>query len=115
MVGQVHLVLDAALAAEAERDARAADVDVPAAHRRQAEGAVVARVLVVPDPDQRCLEQPDDGREDPLARQPAPPEVRVGAGAQLRERSANSARRAYFVSSRVSFQRSWYRYCLRPR
>ena len=61
-------MLLARFAAESEADRRTADGRVTVAQRRQPEGAVEARVLVVADPDERQLEEPDDGREDLLAR-----------------------------------------------
>ena len=60
----------ARLALELEAHGRAAHLDVLRVHRGQTVRAVVARVLVVPDADQRLVEQPDDGRDHLLARQP---------------------------------------------
>ena len=58
--------------------------------RRQPEGPVQPGVLVVADSDQGELEQPDDGREHLLARQPGPSEVarhtRPDGGRARRER-----------------------------
>ena len=53
---QIDLVLDPALAPERETQAPTADVDVAVAQRRQSEGAVLFRVLVVADPNQGLLE-----------------------------------------------------------
>src|SRR5207253_6848899 len=53
LVGEGDVVLDAALSAEAEAQRRSAHRDVPAPQRRQAERAVLARVLVVAYADQR--------------------------------------------------------------
>ncbi len=80
-VAQTDLVLLAGLATEAEADGGALHADVPVAQGGQAEGAVQAGVLVVADPDEGHLEQPDDGGQDLLARR-----GRAGRG---RRRSAS--------------------------
>src|SRR5262245_35597785 len=53
---QVDLVFDAALAPKLETDARAVNVRVAVVHRRQAERAVLARIFIVADADQRRFE-----------------------------------------------------------
>src|SRR4029078_318562 len=75
LVGEVDVVLDAALAAKREAYAAAADVNVSVPERRQPERAVGARVLVVADANERLLEQLDDEREDLVARQARAPEI----------------------------------------
>ena len=55
-----------ALAAELEAEARPLDRDVPVPQGRQAERAVLLRILDVPDPDQRGLEEAHDRGEDLL-------------------------------------------------
>jgi len=76
-VPQPDLVLLAGLAAEAERDRGAVDGRVPVAQGGQPERAVEPRVLIVPDPDQGELEQPDDGCQHFLAGQIRPSEILV--------------------------------------
>src|SRR6185295_7454325 len=75
LVGEIDVVLDAALAAKREAYAAAADVNVSVPERRQPERAVGARVLVVADANERLLEQLDDEREDLVARQVRAPEI----------------------------------------
>ncbi len=87
-VVQVDLVLDAGLAVVAEGHRRAVDLGVAVAHRCQAVGPVLLRVLVVADADQRCLQQPDDQRQDLLPRQPVAPQVGLDALADARQRLA---------------------------
>ncbi len=82
----LHRVLDAALAPEMKADVRAAHVDVLFAQRRQAEGAVGARVLLVADADQRDLEEPHHRRQHLLAREARAAELRVHRGADPRQR-----------------------------
>ena len=67
----VDRVLLAALAAEAEAQRRAVDLDVAVAQGGQAERVVGPRVLLVADADQRRLEQAHDRRQHLLARQAA--------------------------------------------
>ena len=68
-IPQPDLVLAAGLAAEPEADRRAGHARVAGLEGRQAERAVEPRVLVVADPDERRLQEPDDRRQDLLARQ----------------------------------------------
>ena len=63
----VHLVPQPALAGEDEGDLGPGDARVLVAQGGEPVRAVVARVLVVPDPDERRLQQLYDGREDLLA------------------------------------------------
>ena len=74
---------------------------VAVAQRRQPERAVEPGVLVVADPDQGQLEQPDDRREDLLAGQARPARGPVAAVADARAApSANAISRSNFASSR---------------
>ena len=66
---QGDLLPDAALGAEPEPEPVGGDRDVAIAQRRQAERLVGAGVFLVADPDQRGLEQPDDGGQHPRPRQ----------------------------------------------
>src|SRR2546423_14459698 len=84
-VGHVDLVGDTALAPEPETDLRPSDRDVVVSQRRQSERAVPLRVLVVADPDESLLEQPDDRRQYPLARETGAPEVRRDPPADARQ------------------------------
>ena len=61
---------------------------VPLAQRGEAEALVGPGVFVVADPDQGDLQQAHGGGEHLLARQAAPGEVGVDAGAELRQRAA---------------------------
>src|SRR5712692_10890 len=84
-VGDRHGVIDSALAAEAEEHFRALDLDVTVAQGREAEGAVLAGVLVVAYADQRLVEQHDHGGEDLAPGQVARAQVALDALADLRE------------------------------
>ena len=75
----------AALAVEPEPDPGAVDRRVAVAQRREAERLVEPGVLLVADPDQRQLEQPDDRRQHLLAGQARAAEVRVDALADRRQ------------------------------
>ena len=86
-IAQADLVGRAALAAEAETDLCAVDLDVAAAERRQAERAVQSRILVVTDADQGELQEPDDRRQDLLAGDTGATEVAVDALADPWQRS----------------------------
>src|SRR5207302_1824320 len=66
---------NAALALEQKADRGPLDVDVPVTQRGQAEGVVLLRVLLVADPRECRLEQPDDRRHDLLLGQPVATEV----------------------------------------
>ena len=57
----------------------------------EAEALVRSGVFVVADADQRHLEQANDGRQDPFARQAVLGHVRVHPFAQLRQRAAEGA------------------------
>ena len=107
-VGDRDAVLDAALAAEAEAQRRAVDLHVPAAQRGEAEGVVLARVLVVADADQRPVEQ--------RARRWRAPACGVRSAARrsrsMRSRSRgstslNSSMRRNFERSRASRYCGW--------
>ena len=104
-VAMPPFVPDAALAAKAEADVAAVDLGVPVAQGRQAEAVVGLRVFAVADAEQGQLEQPDDRRQHPLARQAVPAQIGVDARPDPRQRPANASMRSYFVSSRVSRQR----------
>src|SRR5204863_3109945 len=84
-VGDRHGVIDSALAAEAEQQLRALHLDVTLAQRREAEGAVLARVLVVADADQRLVEQHHHGSEDLAPREIARAQIALHALANLGE------------------------------
>ena len=73
----VHLVLDAALAVEHEGDLCAGDVRVLVPERREPVGAVLLRVLLVADADERGLQELGDGGEDLLARDAGEREIGV--------------------------------------
>ncbi len=87
-------VMDAALAPEAEFQARAPDPGVPVAHCRQAERVVVAGIFVVADADQGRLQQPDDGRQHLAPGQAGEFQVAFGGAADLRQRPAEGERPA---------------------
>src|SRR5690606_6845188 len=80
-----------ALPHEAEAHLRAVHLDVVGAQGGEPEGAVVAAVGVVADPDERPVEQADRQRDDLLDRQPGPAEVRVDPGAQVGQRATEVA------------------------
>ena len=107
-VAQADLVLLAGLAAEPEPDRGPVDRGVAVLERRQAERPVEPRVLVVADPDERQLEQPDDRRQDLLARQPGPGQVARRSASRIRGRAlAKAIRRSNLASSRRARQRAW--------
>ena len=106
-VAQTDLVRLPGLAAEPEPDGGALDAGVAVAQGRQAERAVQPRVLVVADPDEGQLEQPHDGREDLLAREPAPGQVLVASRAGSRQRAGEREHPVELVGSAPSCQRSW--------
>ena len=60
-VTNLDLVQLAALAAEGEVHLLATDVDVLIAQGRQAERLVLPHIFLVADPDQRLIEEADDG------------------------------------------------------
>ncbi len=78
----------AALPAELEAQALAANTDVAAPERRQPVGAVVARVLRVPDPDERGLQEVNDGREHLLALVAGAPHVQTDPAPNAGQRAA---------------------------
>jgi hypothetical protein len=84
----LDVVVDAALAAEAELDLAAVDLHVAVAQRGQAVGLVLARILVIPDAHHGRFEQVDDGRQHLLARQAGQAEGAVDFLADLRQRLA---------------------------
>src|SRR5262249_38611209 len=105
-VGDRDGVLDAALAAEGEVELPALHLDVPPAQRGEAEGTVLARVLVVADADQRLVEQRHDGREDLPPRELARAQVALDALADLREGLAELEHAPEFrLIARVAVQR----------
>src|SRR6267378_1627220 len=87
-IGDGDGVLDAALAAEAEAQHRAVDLQVPAAQRGEAVGAVLAHVFVVADADQRLVEEADDRGEDLAAAEILRSQVALEALAQPRQHLA---------------------------
>ena len=84
-IPDTDLVLATGLAAEPEADPRPRHRGVPALQGRQAERAVEPRVLVVADPDEGRLQQPDDGRQHLLARHARYRQVGVAAFADTRQ------------------------------
>src|SRR5437868_2568742 len=76
------------LAPEVQMDPRPLDAGVPGAQRRQSEGLVRARVLLVADPFARPLEKSHDRRENLLAREARPGEVALDPRADARQRAA---------------------------
>src|SRR6266513_5385722 len=82
-VGDRHRVIDSALAAEAEEQFRALDLDMALAQGGEAEGAVLARVLVVAHADQRLVEQHHHGGEDLATREIARAQIALHALADL--------------------------------
>ncbi len=85
---QRDAVLDAALAAEGEAQHLAVDAHVAPAQRGEAEGVVLARVLVVADADQRAVEQPHHGGEELAPRMVRRAQVALDALAQQRQHLA---------------------------
>src|SRR5690606_7765483 len=79
---------DPALAAELELDLGAAHADVPRAQRREAIGAVRARVLLVAHAYQGRIEQPHDQGEHLLARDAGQSKVGRDTAADGRQRLA---------------------------
>src|SRR5216117_1863074 len=82
-VGDRHRVIDSALAAEAEEQFRALDLDMALAQGGEAEGAVLARVLVVAHADQRLVEQHHHGGEDLAPREIPRAQIALHALADL--------------------------------
>jgi hypothetical protein len=95
------------LAAKAEVNARARDLGVTRAQRREPERAVLTRIALVADPDERRREQPDDRGQHLGARHAGQRNVAPRAGADARQRRAECASRPYLASSRTSRQRGW--------
>ena len=81
-------MLDAALAAEAEAQQLALDLQVAPPQRGEAVGAVLAHVFVVADADQRLVEQAHDRGEDLPAAQVGRAQVALEALAQERQHLA---------------------------
>ena len=75
-----------ALPAEAKHDFPAGDIHVPVAHRGEAEGTVIARVFVVPHPNQRRLQECDNRGEDAVPGEPRRRKVAPHPRPDLRER-----------------------------
>src|SRR6267378_2233142 len=95
-VGDRHRVIDSALAAEAEKQFRALDLDVTLAQGGEAEGAVRARVLVVANADQRLVEQHHHGSEDLAPREVPGAQIALHAFADLGEDFAELEHAAEF-------------------
>ncbi|HLH18486.1 MAG TPA: hypothetical protein VKX45_14790 [Bryobacteraceae bacterium] len=87
-IGELYVVLLAALAAETEHQTSAVDADVAVAHGGQAEGLVLPCVFIVAHADERGLEQPHDRRQHLLARQAGTGEVLLHAAPDHREHGA---------------------------
>ena len=84
-VADIHDVVDPALAAEGKAQFGASDLDVAPAQRGEAEGAVLARILVVAHADERLVEQHHHGGEDLPAREVARAQVALYALPDLRQ------------------------------
>src|SRR5213596_427292 len=78
-------VIDSALAAEAEEQLRALDLNMALAQGGEAEGAVLARVLVVAHADQRLVEQHHHGGENLAPREIPRAQIALHALADLGE------------------------------
>src|SRR5690606_36385170 len=76
-VGEFEFPLLSRLAFEGEAKARTFDLQMPGTQCRQAEALVLAAIDIVADADQRPVEQADHRSNHPLARQPAPPQIRI--------------------------------------
>src|SRR5438105_6969783 len=72
----VALATQAAFAAKAEMDMAAFDRDMAVAQGGQSIALVVSGVFAVADPEQSQLQQPHDGRQNLLARQSVPLQIR---------------------------------------
>lgn len=88
---QADVVLDAALALEAEPDATAVHVHVPGTQGGQAVGAVVAGVAVVADADQGGVEQRNRQGHHLVATEAGQAQLGVDVPAQPRQRLAGAA------------------------
>src|SRR5437016_13329407 len=69
------------MAPEMEAEGSGANAYVAVGNRREPERAIRARVRFVAHANERHLEQPHDGGQHLVARQPRPREVRAQAGA----------------------------------
>src|SRR5207237_5919821 len=81
-------VLDAALTAKAEAQHRAVDLEVAAAQRGQAVGAVLAHVFIVSHPDQRLVQQHHHRGEQLPAAEIRRTQIALDALAQARQHFA---------------------------
>src|SRR4051794_8356712 len=81
-------VLDAALAAKSKGKTLAVDAHVPAAQRGEAEGLVLARVLVVAHADERAIQQPHHRGKELAARMVRGAQIVLDAIAQQRQHLA---------------------------
>src|SRR4030095_8491143 len=102
-----HFLRAAALALEAEEGAPVAEeFDVPIAQRRQAVRLVRARVFLVADAQQRCVEQPNYGGEHFILRQTRQREILPQAPAQPRQlRAEFDHAREFSVVARLAPRR----------
>lgn len=104
---QADVVLDAALALEAEPDATAVHVHVPGTQGGQAVGAVVAGVAVVADADQGGVEQRNRQGHHLVATEAGQAQLGVDVPAQPRQRLAEAQQAlvlvgiAYLAPARV--------------
>src|SRR5450759_4123792 len=94
------LDLTAALAPEDEPHRRSLDLHVPVAQGRESEGPVLTHILLVADPHEGHLEQPHDGRDHLLSRQPGLAQVTSNA-------PAKPTSRANLLASRTLCHRGW--------
>jgi hypothetical protein len=87
----------AALAAEAERQLRTGNTDVPVAHGGEAERIVFLGILLVADPNERGLEKADYRRKHLFARQATAPQVVLDAAPDHGQHSSEGDHSGKFV------------------
>ena len=85
---QIEIAGHAAFGAKMKMDRLSPHVRMPILHRRQAKGMILPRIFVVADSYQRRFEQPDDGGQNLLARQPGAAQIAAHAPANPRQRLA---------------------------
>ena len=104
---QADVVLDAALALEAEPDATAVHVHVPGTQGGQTVGAVVAGVAVVADADQGGVEQRNRQGHHLVATEAGQAQLGVDVPAQPRQRLAEAQQALVLVGIAYPRQRGW--------
>jgi hypothetical protein len=95
-VGQLDIVLHAALAAKPELQRRAPHPHLTVAQGRKPEGLVIACVRLVSHPDAARLEKPHDNRERFFAREPGQSEVARNAPVDFCQRLGEGEESAVF-------------------